>query len=169
MRGFLYLALAILSEVFGSTMLKFSEGFTQFWPIIGVAAGFLSAFTFLSFSLRTIDLSSAYATWSGIGTALTAVVGFLLFGETVSLKGICGLTLIIAGVVLLNQSKAPNKEKADGLSLTVCFFMIAPIFSQKLLAAIRRFLEWLVRSCKKTPLFHKACGLTLRLLLRHRV
>ncbi|WP_339192548.1 multidrug efflux SMR transporter [Bacillus sp. FSL K6-1003] len=111
MRGFLYLALAILSEVFGSTMLKFSEGFTQFWPIIGVVAGFLSAFTFLSFSLRTIDLSSAYATWSGIGTALTAVVGFLLFGETVSLKGICGLTLIIAGVVLLNQSKAPNKEK----------------------------------------------------------
>lgn len=111
MRGFLYLALAILSEVFGSTMLKLSEGFTQLWPIIGVAAGFLSAFTFLSFSLRTIDLSSAYATWSGIGTALTAVVGFLLFGETVSLKGICGLTLIIAGVVLLNQSKAPNKEK----------------------------------------------------------
>ncbi|MBV7320534.1 SMR family multidrug efflux transporter EbrB [Bacillus halotolerans] len=111
MRGFLYLALAILSEVFGSTMLKLSEGFTQFWPIIGVAAGFLSAFTFLSFSLRTIDLSSAYATWSGIGTALTAVVGFLLFGETISLKGIFGLTLVIVGVVLLNQSKAPNKEK----------------------------------------------------------
>lgn len=86
MRGFLYLALAILSEVFGSTMLKLSEGFTQFWPIIGVAAGFLSAFTFLSFSLRTIDLSSAYATWSGIGTALTAS-RFFAFWRNHQLEG----------------------------------------------------------------------------------
>lgn len=111
MKGFLYLALAIVSEVFGSTMLKLSEGFTQAWPIIGVIAGFLSAFTFLSFSLKTIDLSSAYATWSGVGTALTAIVGFLLFGETISLKGVFGLTLVIAGVVVLNQSKAPAKKK----------------------------------------------------------
>lgn len=59
MKGLLYLALAIVSEVFGSTMLKLSEGFTQAWPIGGVIAGFLSAFTFLSFSLKTIDLSSA--------------------------------------------------------------------------------------------------------------
>ncbi|MCY8660612.1 multidrug efflux SMR transporter subunit EbrB, partial [Bacillus spizizenii] len=45
MKGLLYLALAIVSEVFGSTMLKLSEGFTQAWPIVGVIAGFLSAFT----------------------------------------------------------------------------------------------------------------------------
>ncbi len=81
MKGFLYLALAIVSEVFGSTMLKLSEGFTQAWPIIGIIAGFLSAFTFLSFSLKTIDLSSAYATWSGVGTALTAIVGFLFLAK----------------------------------------------------------------------------------------
>ncbi|MEG7333970.1 multidrug efflux SMR transporter subunit EbrB [Bacillus subtilis] len=116
MKGFLYLALAIVSEVFGSTMLKLSEGFTQAWPIIGVIAGFLSAFAFLSFSLKTLDLSSAYATWSGVGTALTAIVGFLLFGETISLKGVFGLTLVIAGVVVLNQSKAPAEEKKQ----TVC-------------------------------------------------
>ncbi|AFQ57661.1 multidrug efflux SMR transporter subunit EbrB [Bacillus subtilis] len=111
MRGLLYLALAIVSEVFGSTMLKLSEGFTQAWPIAGVIVGFLSAFTFLSFSLKTIDLSSAYATWSGVGTALTAIVGFLLFGETISLKGVFGLTLVIAGVVVLNQSKAHAEDK----------------------------------------------------------
>lgn len=116
MKGLLYLALAIVFEVFGSTMLKLSEGFTQVWPVVGVIAGFLSAFTFLSFSLKTIDLSSAYATWSGVGTALTAIVGFLLFGETISLKGVFGLTLVIAGVVVLNRSKAPAKEKKQ----TVC-------------------------------------------------
>lgn len=64
-----------------------------------------------SFSLKTIDLSSAYATWSGVGTALTAIVGFLLFGETISLKGVFGLTLVIAGVVVLNQSKAHAEDK----------------------------------------------------------
>nr|WGD58990.1 multidrug efflux SMR transporter subunit EbrB [Bacillus subtilis] len=111
MRGLLYLALAIVSEVFGSTMLKLSEGFTQALPIAGVIVGFLSAFTFLSFSLKTIDLSSAYATWSGVDTALTAIVGFLLFGETISLKGVFGLTLVIAGVVVLNQSKAHAEDK----------------------------------------------------------
>ncbi|MGG1016129.1 multidrug efflux SMR transporter subunit EbrB [Bacillus subtilis] len=116
MRGLLYLALAIVSEVFGSTMLKLSEGFTQTWPIAGVIVGFLSAFTFLSFSLKTIDLSSAYTTWSGVGTALTAIVGFLLFGETVSLKGVFGLTLVIAGVVVLNHSKAHAEDKKQ----TVC-------------------------------------------------
>lgn len=116
MKGLFYLALAIVFEVFGSTMLKLSEGFTQALPIAGVVAGFLSAFTFLSFSLKTVDLSSAYATWSGVGTALTAIVGFLLFGETISLKGVFGLMLVIAGVVVLNQSKAPAKEKKQ----TVC-------------------------------------------------
>ncbi|KAF1681228.1 QacE family quaternary ammonium compound efflux SMR transporter [Bacillus sp. SKDU12] len=116
MKGLFYLALAIGSEVFGSTMLKLSEGFTQAWPIAGVIAGFLSAFTFLSLALKTINLSSAYATWSGIGTALTAIVGFLLFGETIRLKEASGLALIIAGVIVLNLSKARTKRsKTDGL------------------------------------------------------
>ncbi|MED1123628.1 multidrug efflux SMR transporter [Bacillus atrophaeus] len=111
MKGMIFLAAAIITEVFGSTMLKLSEGFTQIGPSIGVIAGFASAFTFLSMSLKTIDLSSAYATWSGIGTALTAIIGYLLFGETISMKRIFGLTLVIAGVVLLNKSKSTKKEQ----------------------------------------------------------
>lgn len=93
MKGMLYLTGAILTEVFGSTMLKLSQGFTQLLPSIGVLIGFGCAFTFLSLALKTIELSSAYATWSGVGTALTALVGLVLFNETISTKGFITLHL----------------------------------------------------------------------------
>ncbi|EKF34525.1 DMT family transporter [Bacillus xiamenensis] len=110
MKGILYLTGAILTEVFGSTMLKLSQGFTQVLPSIGVLIGFGCAFTFLSLALRTIELSSAYATWSGVGTALTALVGLVLFNETIHTKGLIGLALVICGVIVLNQSKKQKKE-----------------------------------------------------------
>ncbi|MBT2575218.1 multidrug efflux SMR transporter [Bacillus sp. ISL-51] len=111
MKGILYLAAAIVSEVFGSTMLKLSDGFTHLLPALGVIAGIGASFMFLSFSLKTIDLSSAYATWSGVGTALTAVVGFFVFKEAMTIKMIIGLILVIAGVVLLNHSKSQKAKK----------------------------------------------------------
>jgi multidrug resistance protein EbrB len=66
MKSVVYLSLAILSEVFGSTMLKLTDGFTNTLPIIGVVIGFLFSFSFLSLALKSIPLSSAYATWSGL-------------------------------------------------------------------------------------------------------
>ncbi|MED4591598.1 SMR family multidrug efflux transporter EbrB [Bacillus safensis] len=114
MKGILYLTGAILTEVFGSTMLKLSQGFSQLLPSIGVLIGFGCAFTFLSLALKTIELSSAYATWSGVGTALTALVGLVLFNETISTKGYIGLALVICGVIVLNQStKQKNETKAQ--------------------------------------------------------
>ncbi|GLF90639.1 multidrug resistance protein EbrB [Bacillus safensis] len=118
MKGMLYLTGAILTEVFGSTMLKLSQGFTQLLPSIGVLIGFGCAFTFLSFALKTIELSSAYATWSGIGTALTALVGLVLFNETISKKGFIGLALVICGVIVLNQSKKQKNENKEQLDQT---------------------------------------------------
>ncbi|MFJ5670959.1 DMT family transporter [Bacillus safensis] len=110
MKGILYLTGAILTEVFGSTMLKLSQGFSQLLPSIGVLIGFGCAFTFLSLALKTIELSAAYATWSGVGTALTALVGLVLFNETISTKGFIGLALVICGVIVLNQSKKQKNE-----------------------------------------------------------
>lgn len=107
----LYLTGAILTEVFGSTMLKLSQGFTQVLPSMGVMIGFGCAFTFLSLALKTIDLSSAYATWSGVGTALTALVGLVLFNETIHMKGFIGLALVICGVIVLNQSKNKGRKE----------------------------------------------------------
>lgn len=108
--GAVYLGFAIILESFGSTMLKLSEGFTELWPSIGVAAGFLGSFIFLSFALKSISLSSAYATWSGIGTALTAIIGVLLFQEQLSLMKGTALALIIIGIVILNKSQSGAKD-----------------------------------------------------------
>ncbi|MBW0259668.1 MULTISPECIES: SMR family multidrug efflux transporter EbrB [Bacillus] len=118
MKGILYLTGAILTEVFGSTMLKLSQGFSQLLPSIGVLIGFGCAFTFLSLALKTIELSSAYATWSGVGTALTALVGLVLFNETISTKGYIGLALVICGVIVLNQSKKQKNETNAQLDQT---------------------------------------------------
>ncbi len=118
MKGMLYLTGAILTEVFGSTMLKLSQGFTQVLPSMGVLIGFGCAFTFLSLALKTIDLSSAYATWSGVGTALTALVGLVLFNETIHMKGFIGLALVICGVIVLNQSKKQKEEKKEPFDQT---------------------------------------------------
>ncbi|MCC9087234.1 multidrug efflux SMR transporter [Bacillus pumilus] len=118
MKGMLYLTGAILTEVFGSTMLKLSQGFTQVLPSIGVLIGFGCAFTFLSLALKTIELSSAYATWSGVGTALTALVGLVLFNETIHMKGFIGLALVICGVIVLNQSKKQKEENKEQMDQT---------------------------------------------------
>lgn len=118
MKEILYLIGAILTEVFGSTMLKLSQGFSQLLPSIGVLIGFGCAFTFLSLALKTIELSSAYATWSGVGTALTALVGLVLFNETISTKGYIGLALVICGVIVLNQSKKQKNETKAQLDQT---------------------------------------------------
>lgn len=112
LKGVLYLSLAILFETFGSTMLKFSHGFTVLWPSLGVAVGYLASFTFLSFALKYIPLSTAYATWSGIGTALTALIGVLAFNEGLGLQKIAALILVIAGIVVLNTAKGKAAAKA---------------------------------------------------------
>ncbi|MCP1159031.1 multidrug efflux SMR transporter [Bacillus infantis] len=85
-------------------MLKASEGFTKIWPALGVLFGFGVAFFALSLSLKTIPLSIAYAIWSGIGTAATAVIGILIWKEKLNMLSAAGIILIILGVVLLNMA-----------------------------------------------------------------
>ncbi|MFY9140362.1 MAG: multidrug efflux SMR transporter [Thermacetogeniaceae bacterium] len=104
-KGFLFLLLAILSEVFGTTMLKISEGFSILLPSMGVIAGYLASFYFLGMSLKSIPLSSAYAIWSGLGTAFTAAIGVVLFHEEISLLKALAVFFIIVGVVILNKSR----------------------------------------------------------------
>ncbi|MBT2648621.1 multidrug efflux SMR transporter [Bacillus sp. ISL-34] len=99
-----FLAIAILSEVFGSSMLKVSNGFKRLFPSIGVVIGMGLAFYCLSLSLITIPLGTAYAIWSGIGTALTALVGVIVYKEGFNVKKFLGLVLIIGGVIVLKLS-----------------------------------------------------------------
>ncbi|MGE7674352.1 DMT family transporter [Lysinibacillus sp. NPDC094403] len=108
MKGYLFLALSIVSEVFATTMLKFSEAFTILGPSIAVALGYGISFYSLSLCLKTLPLSLAYAIWSGIGTALTVIVGIVVWGDIFNLYSAIGITLIIGGVILLNQGDHHN-------------------------------------------------------------
>lgn len=111
--GYLFLICAILSEVFGTTMLKLSNGFTVLLPSIAVIAGFGIAFYCLSLCLRHLSLGLAYATWSGAGTALTALISVVIFGEALNITAIFGLLFIIGGVFLLNKAKEKDPDEGQ--------------------------------------------------------
>lgn len=112
MKPYLYLALAILLGLVGSTMLKYCDGFTIFWPTILAIVSYFAAFYFFSLSLKTLPLSVGYATWSGVSTALNAVLGLIFFGEALSLGKIAAITLVIGGIVLINAPAKPQEAEA---------------------------------------------------------
>jgi small multidrug resistance pump len=101
--AWLLLALAIATEVTATVALKLSNGLTHLaWTVV-VAAGYISSFVFLAQALRRqLEVGTAYAVWSGAGTAAIAVIGALFLGETLTALKIGGIALIIGGVVLLN-------------------------------------------------------------------
>lgn len=100
--GYLYLLLAIVSEVIGTTALKMSEGFTRVVPSTVVALGYGSAFFFLGLVLRTIPIGVAYAVWSGLGIVLIALIGHFHFRQPLDLPAVAGMALIVAGVLVMN-------------------------------------------------------------------
>ncbi len=102
MRSYLYLAVAIASEVTGTAALKYSDGFSELVPTAIVVVGYLSAFYLLSLTLQELPLGLVYATWSGIGIVAAALLGVFLFDEPVDAAGVAGMALIIAGVAVLN-------------------------------------------------------------------
>jgi small multidrug resistance pump len=102
MTTYLILLLAIAAEVVATSALKASENFTHLVPSILVVTGYGIAFTCLSLTLKTLPLGVAYAIWSGVGTALVAVVGWLVYRQQLDLPAVVGIALIIAGTLVLN-------------------------------------------------------------------
>ena len=100
----LYLILAIVFEVAGTTCMKLSAGFTKWVPSVLMWVFYGICFGFLTLALKKVDVSLAYAIWSGVGTALIASVGILCFREPVSILKFVGIVAIIAGVIALNLS-----------------------------------------------------------------
>lgn len=98
----LYLTIAILSEVVGTSALKATEGFTRIAPSAIVIVCYALSFYFLSLTLRTLALGVAYAIWSGVGLVIVAAVGWLVYQQALDIAGIVGMGLIVAGVVVLN-------------------------------------------------------------------
>jgi len=102
MPSYVYLGIAIVSEVIATSALKASNGFTQFVPSLVVLVGYAIAFYFLSLTLRTIPVGVAYAIWSGIGIVLVAIAGWALYGQKLDAWGLIGLGFIITGVLIVN-------------------------------------------------------------------
>lgn len=111
--AWLYLAVAILFEVAGTTAMKMSEGFTRLTPSILLFVLYGLAFTALTLALRTINLGVAYAIWAGVGTALIAVIAVLVFSESLSIVQIVSLGLIVAGVIGLHLGGTETAAPAN--------------------------------------------------------
>jgi len=98
---FVYLAIAILAEVIGTSALKASNGFTVLLPSLVVMTGYSVSFYFLSLALRAIPVGVAYAIWSGVGIVLISAIAWVVYRQTLDLAAIVGIGLIIAGVVVI--------------------------------------------------------------------
>ena len=103
---YLFLTIAIVSEVIATAALKASEEFTRLVPSLIVAAGYGLAFYFLTLTLRTIPVGIAYALWSGFGVVLISLAAWVLFKQALDLPAIIGIGLIAAGVIVLNGFSA---------------------------------------------------------------
>ena len=101
MNNWVYLGLAIFSEVIATASLKSTEGFTRLVPSIVVLVGYSAAFYFLSLTLDTIPIGVAYAVWSGVGVATITLVSFVVYDQKIDPAGLLGIGLIVAGVVVL--------------------------------------------------------------------
>ncbi|BAU82376.1 DMT family transporter [Streptomyces laurentii] len=104
--GYGLLAGAIAAEILATTSMKYSDGFSKLWPSLVTGVGYVVAFALLAQALKTLQVGTAYAIWSGVGTAAVAVIGFLFLGESLGPAKIAGLVLIIAGVAVLNLGGA---------------------------------------------------------------
>ena len=101
MNKWIYLTLAIFSEVLATASLKSTEGFTKLWPSVLVLVGYSAAFYFLSMTLDSIPIGVAYAIWSGVGVAAITLVSIFFLDQKIDTAGFIGIGLIVAGVIVL--------------------------------------------------------------------
>lgn len=104
---YLFLAIAIVGELVGTTFVKYSEGFTKLLPSAICVAAYCISFYSFSKALLNINLSIAYATWCGVGIVATTVISVLIFKQAISGWGALGIAFIIIGTVLVNLFGTP--------------------------------------------------------------
>jgi small multidrug resistance pump len=103
---YVFLILAIAVEVLGTSLLKFSEGFSRLWPSVGCLSAYALSLVLLAQTVKTLPVGLIYAVWSGLGTAAIVAVGATFLGEPLTPRLTFGIGLIIAGVVIVNLSMA---------------------------------------------------------------
>ncbi|XVV13824.1 DMT family transporter [Actinoplanes sp. CA-131856] len=103
---YVFLLLAISSEVAATSLLKTTDGFTKLWPTLACLSGYAVSFLMLALTVRDLPVGVVYAVWSAIGTAAIVAIGAAFLGEPLTLPKVIGVSLIIAGVVVVNLSGA---------------------------------------------------------------
>ncbi|WP_010588081.1 DMT family transporter [Schlesneria paludicola] len=102
--AWLILVIAGLIETGWAIGLKYTDGFTRFWPSVFTIIGIVTSLVMLSMSVRTLPIGTAYAVWVGIGAAGTVVCGILLFGESASLVRLGFLSLLLISIIGLKMT-----------------------------------------------------------------
>ena len=101
-KTYIFLIGAIFFEVAGTMLLPVSQNFTKIIPTIFLSIFYLSAFYLLTFVVNKLPIAIVYASWSGLGIFSIAILGYIFFNQTLSWQSICGLFLIVLGVILVN-------------------------------------------------------------------
>ncbi|HOC18499.1 MAG TPA: quaternary ammonium compound efflux SMR transporter SugE [Vicinamibacterales bacterium] len=97
--AWLILLVAALFEVGWAVGLKYTNGFTRLWPTAWTLAALAASMALLAAAARTLPIGTAYAVWTGIGAAGTALLGIWLFQEPASAARLSCIALIVAGVL----------------------------------------------------------------------
>ena len=100
------LFVAGLFEVAGAIGLKYTEGFTRWWPSVGTVTAMVVSVVLLGLAMRTLPVGTAYAVWTGIGAVGTVTLGIVLFGEPATVARLACVALIVSGIVGLKITSA---------------------------------------------------------------
>jgi quaternary ammonium compound-resistance protein SugE len=95
------IVLAGILETVWALGLKYSEGFTRFWPSVLTIVAMISSFILLSTAMKSLPVGTAYAVWVGIGVLGTVIFGVILLGEPITLQRVAGIVLLLAGIIAL--------------------------------------------------------------------
>jgi len=98
---YVFLFLAIISEVIGTSALAASNQFTKLVPSLITVAGYGLGFYFFSFALKAIPMGVAYAIWGGVGIVLVTVIGFVFLKQKLDFPALAGIALIVIGVLVM--------------------------------------------------------------------
>jgi len=100
--AWIFLSVAILSEVVATSSMKLTEGFTRLGPSLVTAIGYMISFYMLSLTLRHVPVGVVYAIWSGVGIVLVSLVAWQLYGQKLDVPAMIGIGMIMGGVLVLN-------------------------------------------------------------------
>ena len=100
-KAYLMLLLAVVAETVGTTALQASQQFTRLWPSLLVVVGYGLAFYLMAMTLRYMPVGIVYAIWSGLGIALIAIIGYVVFGQKLDWPAMLGLGMILTGILII--------------------------------------------------------------------